>query len=148
MDAIGDVDCSAACSLAVVAASSSGEKINGTSPASLTFCVLLAVGRGSMASSLYLLDMALRLCICGLCGSSWEWRLPAVGGPADLIMGLEMGAHTGPCEGTGAGWNGDVIKRYPPDGSPMGDEKLASGMGTGERSPGAKVAEVAGGLVG
>lgn len=64
------VDCRAAFSLAAVAASSSAEKINGTSPASLTFCVFLVAGRGSGLSTLYLEDMAERLCICAPCGSS------------------------------------------------------------------------------
>lgn len=61
------VDCRAAFNLAAVAASSSGENMNGTSPASLTLCVFLGFGRGSAEppSSLYLQDMALRLCTCG-----------------------------------------------------------------------------------
>jgi len=150
------VDCRAACSLAAVAASSSAENINGTSPASLTFWVFLEVGRES-ASSLYLPDMALRLCMCAPCGSSWEWRLVAE--PDDLVIetrlevDMGMDVHVGPCEETGIAleggdWNGGDIEKYPPDGSRKGTEKLVSCMGTGEATPVEKLAEVVGGLVG
>lgn len=100
----GVVDCSAACSLAAVAASSSGEKMNGTSPASLTLCVFLGIVEA--LSSLYLLDMALRLCICEPCGSSCEWRLAAEGVPGDLPIGLGLVVQAGPCEENG----GDIEK--------------------------------------
>lgn len=157
-DDAGDVDCRAAFSLAAVAASSSGEKINGTSPASFTFCIFLGMGRGSAdMSSLYLLDMAqrlLRLCICEPSGSSWEWRLPADGVAADLVIeaelgaGFDMGVQTDPCEETGIGvWGGDVEK-YDADGSWRVVEKLISGIDTGDTMLGEKLAEVVGGLVG
>lgn len=59
-------------------------------------------------------------------------------GPADLVGGL--GVHVGACEETDitGDWKGE---RYPPDGSPRGDEKL----GSDETVPGENAAEVVGG---